>query len=565
MVLYFNGVPERVLEIILVLANAILAYLGIQHTFPKRFCTVVNNGKFKSAFYTGLTEYAICRVCHQVYKPKSSTAVECCTVPLYKKPSSMDLPFKVFPYNSVITTIKKFFLRPGFVGQITQWTKRNVPEGKYMDIYDGSVFKNFKLDPADSVPFTSESVYNLMLTLNVDWYSIYNNSSNSCGSIYLTIQNLPKAGARDLKKNIILVGIIPGPKEPNVVEMSNYLELLAEELLVLKDGVPMEMVMPDKTVATNVVKAALTLVCCDLPATKKVSGFVAHTGYYGCHRCKVSFKGDDTKRDWSGPFLDKRLLRTKKTTDAEAQVWKNAPNTATRDELVKTNGTRWTPLHRLPYFDAAGFTVVEPMHNLFLGTVRHLVDLWLKDEGLSQAKLKEMESFFAPSNFLVPSESAFGSIPRKIAIGQGFSYFKASEWKNWCISMAPLKLREYIPARKYANFMKLRGIICKLDNPDITSEGIKQVHQEIEEFGQDFEDVYGKDKVKPNQHMHLHIAECMEMYGPVSCFWAFGFERYNMFVKNIKTNHKDGVEKTLMKRMLHQIFEDDYFRHIRHA
>ena len=39
-----------------------------------------------------------------------------------------------------------------------------------------------------------------------------------------------------------------------------------------------------------------------------------------------------------------------------------------RDELFKTYGVRYTELNRLPYFDAIRMTVVDPMHNILLGT-----------------------------------------------------------------------------------------------------------------------------------------------------------------------------------------------------
>ena len=39
-----------------------------------------------------------------------------------------------------------------------------------------------------------------------------------------------------------------------------------------------------------------------------------------------------------------------------------------RDEFFKTYGVHYTELNRLPYFDAIRMTVVDPMHNILLGT-----------------------------------------------------------------------------------------------------------------------------------------------------------------------------------------------------
>jgi hypothetical protein len=96
------------------------------------------------------------------------------------------------------------FMRPNFVREISKWCSRPSLDGYLYDIYDGSVFKNFSLGP--NLPaFTSQSIFNLMLTLNVDWYNVDGSSGGSCGSIYMTIQNLPKADGRDLKRNLVVI------------------------------------------------------------------------------------------------------------------------------------------------------------------------------------------------------------------------------------------------------------------------------------------------------------------------------------------------------------------------
>lgn len=41
---------------------------------------------------------------------------------------------------------------------------------------------------------------------------------------------------------------------------------------------------------------------------------------------------------------------------------------AARDEFVKTYASRWCELARLPYFDVCRMIVIDPMHNLLLGT-----------------------------------------------------------------------------------------------------------------------------------------------------------------------------------------------------
>ncbi len=70
---------------------------------------------------------------------------------------------------------------------------------------------------------------------NVDWYQPFKNSPYSVGVIYLAILNLPRE-ERFKQENIILVGVIPGPKEPK--NINTYLDTLVDERRELWDGVP---------------------------------------------------------------------------------------------------------------------------------------------------------------------------------------------------------------------------------------------------------------------------------------------------------------------------------------
>ncbi|TFK80420.1 hypothetical protein K466DRAFT_452191, partial [Polyporus arcularius HHB13444] len=54
-----------------------------------------------------------------------------------------------------------------------------------------------------------------------------------------------------------------------------------------------------------------------------------------------------------------------------AAQWRDAATEAERRDLFKEHGVRWSELLRLPYWDPIRFPVVDPMHNLLLGNLRH--------------------------------------------------------------------------------------------------------------------------------------------------------------------------------------------------
>lgn len=95
------------------------------------------------------------------------------------------------------------------------------------DVYDGRVWKS--LGVIDGRPFF-DIPNNLCLALNIDWFNPFDESPYSAGGIYLVVLNLPRT-ERYQVKNLILVGIIPGPKEPK--DVNPYLKPLVDELTKL--------------------------------------------------------------------------------------------------------------------------------------------------------------------------------------------------------------------------------------------------------------------------------------------------------------------------------------------
>ena len=106
----------------------------------------------------------------------------------------------------------------------------------------------------------------------------------SVGAIYLTILNLP----RDIRykiENIVLVGVIPGPKEPKYT-INSYLAPLINDLSkAWNDGFKIESFHNEEIT----VRAALGCITCDIPASRKVCGFLGINASYGCNKCLKKF------------------------------------------------------------------------------------------------------------------------------------------------------------------------------------------------------------------------------------------------------------------------------------
>ena len=204
-------------------------------------------------------------------------------------------PRALYCYNSLINSLSKMIKRPDFLVKCEAWRQSFSTDSTdiYHDIFDGQVWKDFQNVNGHSF---LASPHNYSFTLNVDWFQPFKRSTHSAGVIYLAIQNLPRK-ERYLSENLIVIGVIPGPKEPEKT-VNSFLHPLVQELLQLWEGVVVK--APDGS--SILVRAALTCVACDIPAARKVCGFLGHNALLGCSKCLKQFPTESfgQKPDFSG-------------------------------------------------------------------------------------------------------------------------------------------------------------------------------------------------------------------------------------------------------------------------
>ena len=306
-----------------------------------------------------------------------------------------------------------------------------IPENCLADIYDGKIWKqfmNFK-----GKPFLSEP-YNLGLMLNCDWFQPYDLSTYSVGVLYLVILNLPRA-IRFKPENVLIAGVIPGPKEPSLSEMNSYLRPLVKELNSLwSDG--FSMLHKGRTVCIH---AALLATVCDIPATAKLGGFLGHSSKHACWKCNKRFPYNESLKrvDFSG--VDVGSLRTHDQHKSAALRARSAVTPTERTETETETGSRFTELMHIPYYACVRQAIIDPMHNILLGTPKRLfTKQWVKL--LNKTALEEIQDIVR--SCCVPS--GIGRIPHKIS--SNFAKLTADEWKNWTLLFSPIALHNYLPS-----------------------------------------------------------------------------------------------------------------------
>ena len=102
--------------------------------------------------------------------------------------------------------------------------------------------------------------------------------------------------------------------------------------------------------------------------------------------------------------------------------------------------------------------IVDPMHNLLLGSGKHMIHVWLQKQLITHAHHDELQKFI--DNFIVPLD--IGRIPRKIETG--FSGFTADQLKNWITLYSIPALYNVLPSPDlecWRHFVLACRIICK--------------------------------------------------------------------------------------------------------
>ena len=167
----------------------------------------------------------------------------------------------------------------------------------------------------------------------------------------------------------------------------------------------------------------------------------------------------------------------------------------------------------LAYFDTVRGHIIDPMHNLFLGTAKHFTkDILFNPEN---PVIRKCDHFLIQER--VDSDSStLGRIPHKIA--SACASFTADQWKVWTNVFSVFALHRLL-RDEHIECWRLFVLASRmLSTPMITVEDAEEGHKILLEFCNKFQSLYGPEKVTPNMHLHAHILSYIKDYGPIYSF-----------------------------------------------
>lgn len=161
---------------------------------------------------------------------------------------------------------------------------------------------------------------------------------------------------------------------------------------------------------------------------------------------------------------------------------KDATCRTSLDSLESKYSVRNSALTDLPLFEHIRFPVIDPMHNMLLGTSKNVMKLWIKKKMLKPQDLETIEGRSKLLSFLYDA----GRIPCKIA--SSFSGFTADQWRIWTTVISPIVLKGILPVDDLNCWLLFVNACQLLITRIITNDSVKEADQYLVVFVKNFKD-----------------------------------------------------------------------------
>lgn len=206
-------------------------------------------------------------------------------------------------------------------------------------------------------------------------------------------------------------------------------------------------------------------------------------------------------------------LRDTKVHREQALKAEKAVTKSERVKIEREVGVRYSDLLRLPYLDIVRCHIIDPMHNLFLGTAKNVTSLWKETGILTDSSFIAIQEKI--DSLKVPA--CIGRLPGNIA--SGFSGFTAEQWMLWTIVYSPFVLKNIIPSEHYDMWCVFSLGCSLLCRPFIQQRELVKADELLMKFCKMFEDVFEPSRVTPN-YMRIfdNVLKIWDQYIPFGVF-----------------------------------------------
>jgi hypothetical protein len=388
-------------------------------------------------------------------------------------------------------------------------------EDKMKDIFDGL---NYESLLGKHVTINDRVLKHLFFSghrdvavgFSTDGYSPHKRKAKTAWPLVIYNYNLPPE-ERFQNENIIVLGVIPGPKKPH--DFDSFAWPMVEEMLALAVGVK---TWDANTKEFFMLRAYLIIIFGDIPAVSMLMRMKGHNGKCPCRFCMIrgirapgETKGtlyvplDRTQHpgaeDDEGTLKYEPLnlpCRTHTEFMDQARQVQFAERENLSEALATKFGVKGIPLlSHLPSLFFPRSSPYDFMHLVWENVQNNLLQLWTGkykgldtgtgDYKLSAEDLKTIGKLGEASGSSIPY--AFGARPPNIASEQ--VSWTAETRSFWTTFVAPVLLKNRLPEpyfRHFLDFVRLINICLKFETPrsdvQVVREGFAAWVKRYEEY-----------------------------------------------------------------------------------
>lgn len=360
----------------------------------------------------------------------------------------------------------------------------------------------------------------ITLQWNTDGVQMFNSSTRAIWPIQISINELPY---RDRKDNILLCGLWYGNEKPN---MNLFLRPFIDELTDLHSlGISF---IPPGSEEEITIKVHTLLSPVDSVARAPLQNVNQFNGKFGCSFClnpgdRVPV-GRGYARVYCGGEGSKRTKRFHES-DAEKAIARGRPVRG-----VKGVSLAWF----IPLFHIIASFPPEYMHSVLLGVVKTFTAAMLDSHNSAKRWYigNKNETFDRIlENIRPPCE--IKRIPR---CSKTLKLWKASEWKNFLLYYSLVCFKDLLPPQYFKHWFLLVFSIYTFLQDKISEHEFSAAEAAMNKFVLQVEELYGKEFMKYNTHLLLHIPASVKKFGALWTWSAFPYEHYNGVLKTMFHN-----------------------------
>jgi len=190
--------------------------------------------------------------------------------------------------------------------------------------------------------------------------------------------------------------------------------------------------------------------------------------------------------------------------DAEQAVAENIP----------INGVKGVSLLMLlPTFNITVSFPPEYMHAVLLGVVKYFFFMWF------DSKYNQCTWYIGSKKFIFNDRLLNIHPPCELTrtprVLEDMKLYKASEWKNMLLYYSLPCLQDLLPNNYFKHWSLLVFSMHKFLADRITEKDFKDAEKALRKFVFKMETLYGKEHMKFNVHLLLHIPKSVKLFGTI--------------------------------------------------